>query len=87
MPTRKPNNPGIPFPLLPIRWGEDERRFCFGLRDLIEQTQWKRAYPIGIVIFSSRVDSDDNPIKPFAFGEWESVTTGITGVYGWKRVK
>lgn len=78
---RKPNSPGIPFPMVPQRWGEEERRFAFGLRDLIEQIRWQRAFPVGIVIMSAKQD------KPFAFGEWESITTGISGVYGWKRVK
>ena len=78
---KKPNNPGISFPNVPTRWGEEERRFVFGLRDLIEQIQWRRAYPVGIVVFSV------NENKPFAFGEWESVTAGITGVNAWKRVK
>ena len=81
MSIRKPNNPGLPFPMIPTRWGEEERRFSFGLRDLFEQTRWQRAYPVGIVVMSA------NENKPFAFGEWESVTTGITGVNAWKRVK
>lgn len=84
---RKPNNPGIPFPLLPTRWGEEERRFAFGLRDLFEQLRWQRAYPVGMVVLYTREDEESNPVKPFAFGEWERITTGISGVYGWKRVR
>lgn len=84
---RKPNNPGLSFPLLPARWGDEERRFANGLRELLEQIRWQRAYPVGIVVMSSRKDGNDNPIKPFSFGEWETVSTGITGVYGWKRVR
>ena len=81
MAIRKTNNPGIAFPPIPERWGEDGRRFALGLRDLFEQLRWQRAYPVGIVVLSA------NEKKPFAFGEWEAVTTGIAGVNGWKRVK
>ena len=71
----------LPFPILPNKWGEEERRFALGLRGLLEQNRWQRAYPVGIVVLSVKSD------KPFTFGEWESVTTGISGVYGWKRVR
>lgn len=72
---------GISFPALPSRWGQEERNFAFGLRSLFEQNRWQRAYPVGIVVLSSRDQ------KPFTFGEWESITTGITDVYGWRRIK
>lgn len=78
---RKTNNPGIAFPQIPERWNDDSRHFAMGLRDLFEQTHWQKAYPVGIVVLSV------NEKKPFAFGEWEEITTGITGVNGWKRVK
>lgn len=75
------NNPGISFPLPPARWNEDERRFADRIRELMEQIRWQRAYPVGVVVLSTKEE------KPFTFGEWESVTTGITGVNGWKRVR
>ena len=85
--AQKPYSTGLPFPAIPERWGEDGRRFAMGLRDLLEQIRWQRAWPVGIVVMSTRLDENNNPKKPFTFGEWEEVATGITGVYGWKRVK
>lgn len=71
---------GIPFPNIPTRWNDEERRFAQGLRDLLEMAFSRSAtYPIGIVVLTSK------NTKPFSFGTWEAVTTGITGVYGWKR--
>lgn len=84
---RKPNSPGLPFPMIPTRWGEEERRFSLGLRDLLEQTRWQRAYPVGIVVLSAAVNRDNEPARPFPFGEWEQVTTSMTGIYGWRRVR
>lgn len=72
---------GLPFPMLPSRWGEEERRFALGIRGLLEQNRWQKAYPVGIVVLSAEEE------KPFTFGEWEGISTGITGVYGWKRVR
>lgn len=83
---RKPNQPGLPFPMIPEGWGEEGRRFALGLRDLIEQIRWQRAYPVGIVALSTRTDNGI-PVKPFSFGEWEQVTTNMTGIYGWRRVR
>lgn len=77
-------NYGVPFPAIPGRWLGEELSFAQGLRRMLEQIQstvWRKAYPVGIVVLTS-----DNQ-KPFTFGAWESVTTGISGVYGWKRVK
>lgn len=87
MAIRKPISAGLAFPNPPERWGSDERRFWAGLRDLMEQIQWRRAYPIGIVALSAKTDENGNPARPFSFGEWELVTTGMTGVYGWRRVR
>lgn len=84
---RKPFSAGLPFPPIPERWGEEGRRFAFGLRDLMEQIRWQRAWPIGIVALSTRTDENDDPIKPFTFGEWEQVETGIIGIYGWRRTR
>lgn len=78
---------GLTFPDIPESWGDESRRFALGLRDLFEQIRWQRAYPIGIVVMSVRKNESNNPVKPFTFGEWEQITTGISGVYGWKRVK
>lgn len=84
---RRPLSTGIPFPIIPESWSEDGRRFAFGLRDVLEQIRWQRAWPVGIVVLSTKTDENDNPVRPFLFGEWEQVTTGITGVYGWRRIK
>lgn len=80
----KLTNTGPEFPMLPTRWGEEERRFALGLRDLIDFVRyraWQRAWPVGSVFLTVGED------KPFTFGSWEEVTTGITGVSGWKRVR
>jgi len=75
---------GPAFPQIPPRWNEESRQFALGLRYVIEQVQarvWQRAYPVGAVFLTV------NNTKPFTFGEWEAITTGITGVYGFKRVR
>ena len=77
-------NAGPEFPMLPSRWGDEERRFALGLRDLIEHIRyraWQRAWPVGSVVLTV------NEENPFSFGVWEEITTGITGVSGWKRVR
>lgn len=84
---RKPNNYGLLFPTIPTRWGEEERRFAFSLRDLLEQTRWQLAYPVGSVALSVRTSETGTPVKPFGFGEWEQVTTDLVGIYAWKRVR
>jgi hypothetical protein len=86
MPNRLLNT-AIQFPQIPKRWGEEENRFAQGLRELIENIRWQKAWPIGIVAFSTRKDEHNNPVRPFTFGEWEQITTNINGVYAWKRVK
>ena len=72
-----------PFPKIPDRWGEQERNFAFGLQHLFDQLFGKvslqKIYPVGIIVFTG-----DNA-APFKFGTWEAVTTGISGVYAWKR--
>lgn len=73
----------IPFPPIPERWNEDGKRFAMGLRGVLDQMQarlWQRALPVGIVVLTAENE------KPFEFGKWESVQTGMTGIYGWKRV-
>lgn len=75
---------GPGFPRIPESWSEDGKRFAQALRSLTEyilSQGWRRAYPVGIVVLTSANE------KPFTFGQWEAVTTGITGVYGWRRVK
>lgn len=76
--------PTLPFPAIPNRWTSEERLFGQGLNTLLDQIQlrnWQKAYPVGIVVLTA------TNVKPFDFGEWESVSTGISGVYGWKRVR
>jgi len=80
-------DPGLPFPAIPTRWGQEERKFAFGLRNLFEQGRWSRAYPPGIVVLSAKVNEQGQPVRPFSFGEWEQIQTGISGVYGWRRTK
>lgn len=80
-------DPGLSFPTIPTRWGHEERNFALGLRNLFEQVRWVRAYPPGIVVFSAKTNEQNQPVKPFSFGEWEQVQTGISGVYGWRRTK
>lgn len=77
----KHTDTGPSFPQLPSRWGSEERGFALALRNLFEQNRWQRAYPVGIVTLTTKEK------RPFTFGEWEQVNTGISGVYGWKRVK
>lgn len=75
---------GPEFPMIPQRWGHEEHQFALGLRSLIEYIQlrvWQRAWPVGSVILTVGEE------KPFTFGAWEEITTGITGVNGWKRVR
>ena len=70
----------VPFPNIPSKWSDEEKRFANGLREMFDRVFSRNAtYPVGIVVLTS------NDKKPFTFGEWEAVTTGITGVYGWKR--
>lgn len=76
--------PTLPFPTIPNKWTTEERLFGQGLNTLLDQIQlrnWQKAYPVGIVVLTA------TNTKPFDFGEWESVSTGISGVYGWKRVR
>ena len=75
----KHTDSGLPFPAVPSRWGQEEKGFALGIRNLFEQNRWQKAYPVGIVVLSTREQ------KPFTFGEWEEITTGITDVYGWRR--
>lgn len=80
--ARTDTGPG--FPQIPESWSPDGRRFALSLRSLSEYILtrgWQRAYPVGAVVFNS----EDK--RPFSFGEWEAVTTGISGVYGWRRIK
>lgn len=73
---------GPDFPMIPTRWGQEERSFALGLRNIIDAIYarvWQRAWPVGSVILTAGEE------KPFTFGKWEAVATGITGVYGWKR--
>ena len=75
---------GPEFPIIPSRWGQEERRFALGIRDLFEYVRssvWQRAWPVGSVILTTGEE------KPFTFGSWEEIETGITDVTGWKRVK
>ena len=69
------------YPMLPERWNQEERNFYIGIRRLFDQLFSKNGtYPVGIVVFTA----EDR--KPFTFGQWEKVTTGITGLYAWKRL-
>ena len=76
---------GYPFPNVPKGWSEDGKRFAQGLRYLFDQLFARKqvsmddVYPVGVVVLTGDEES------PFSFGEWTAVTTGITGVYGWKR--
>lgn len=75
---------GPGFPQIPESWSPDGRRFAMNLRSLAEyilSRGWQRAYPVGAVVFNSTNE------RPFAFGEWETVSSGISGVYGWRRIK
>jgi hypothetical protein len=85
------------FPAIPGRWSEEDRHFAMGLRYLFDRlfggmlsrddvrsivdTKLPEIYPVGIVVLTG----EEEP--PFSFGEWTAVTTGITGVYGWKRTE
>lgn len=70
-----------PYPPMPKHWNQEERSFYIGVRRLFDQLFSKNSmYPIGIVVFTATEN------KPFSFGVWEQITTGITGVYGWKRI-
>lgn len=74
----------LPFPPIPNGWSPEGHQFAVGLRSLLDQIQtrgWQRAWPVGSVALTA---TDE---RPFAFGEWESVQTGMTGIYGWKRVR
>ena len=76
----------LSFPPIPSRWGQEEHRFAMGLRDLFDSIRWQRAWPVVSVALSTKTDGN-TPVKPFSFGKWEQISTGITGVYGWKRVE
>lgn len=82
--ARPMQNYGPEFPMIPPRWNEESRQWAMGLRNLAEYIQskvWQRAWPVGSVILTV------NEGKPFSFGTWEEITTGIAGVSGWKRVR
>ena len=74
---------GYPFPKTPSNWNQEERQFARGLESVFDEMyisgMLKKAYPIGIVVLTGT-----NQV-PFSFGKWVSVSTGISGVYGWKR--
>ena len=70
-----------PYPAIPSHWNQEERSFYLGLRRLFDSLFSKNSmYPIGIIVFTAEEK------KPFSFGLWEAVASGITGVYAWKRV-
>lgn len=81
--TRKQTAVGYPFPVIPQRWDDEERRFARGLHELFDQIfgrmSLQKIYPVGIIVFTGANKA------PFSFGKWSAVTTGITGVYAWKR--
>lgn len=75
---------GYSFPNIPKSWSQDGQHFAMGLRYLFDrlfgqQITLKDVYPVGVVVLTGADEA------PFSFGEWTAVTTGITGVYGWKR--
>lgn len=82
------------FPRIPDKWGADERRFASGLRDLFESLFAKKAdkmtdsltkalqdqaHPVGSIVLSAEEEC------PVTYGEWTEVTTGLTGIYAWRR--
>lgn len=82
----KQKTTGYPFPVIPGNWSEDGRRFAQGLRYLFDQLfgrqiTLKDVYPVGTVVFTGANEA------PFSFGEWTAVSSGISGVYGWKRTR
>ena len=75
-----------PFPTIPQKWTQEEKHFATGIRRIFDiifatNTFTKLAYPVGAVYLTTKDK------VPFTFGTWSSVTTGITGVNGWKRIK
>ena len=74
---------GYPFPKIPEKWGQEERTFAQGIHNLFDQIFGKmslqKIYPVGIIVFTGANQA------PFSFGKWTSVSTGISGVYAWKR--
>lgn len=72
-----------PFPKTPNNWDQEGKQFAQGLQNLFDQifgtTILRKAYPVGIVVLTGANQA------PFSFGKWTSVSTGISGVYGWKR--
>lgn len=84
---------GYPFPNIPGGWSEDGKRFAQGLRFLFDRifgqmvtkkdinALREEIFPVGIVILTGSNEA------PFSFGTWTAVTTGITGVYGFKRTE
>jgi len=77
---------GYTFPNVPQGWTQDGKHFAIGLRSLFDRIfgtmiTLKDVYPVGIIVLTGADEA------PFSFGEWTAVTTGITGVYGWKRTR
>ena len=71
---------GLPFPNIPEKWTQEERRFAYGLRDLFDQLFARsNAYPVGVVVLTTE------DTKPFTFGTWEELDLGLTGVHAWQR--
>lgn len=72
-----------PFPKTPEKWDREERLFAQGLQNIIDDIYGtsilRKVYPVGIVVLSGANQA------PFSFGKWTSVSTGMSGVYGWKR--
>lgn len=83
MDRRKQAAVGYPFPRIPDSWDQQERHFAQGIQSLFDQIfgriSLQKIYPVGIVVFTGADQA------PFSFGTWAAVTTGITGVYAWKR--
>lgn len=80
---RKPAAVGYPFPKTPDGWNHEERQFAQGIHQLFDtifgRMSLQKIYPVGIIVFTGADKA------PFSFGKWTAVTTGITGVYAWKR--
>ena len=77
---------GYPFPAIPSSWSQEGQQFARGLRFLFDrifgqQITVKDVYPVGIIVLTGADEA------PFSFGEWTAVSTGISGVYGWKRTR
>jgi hypothetical protein len=79
-------DPGYIFPAIPGRWASEEKQFALGLRGLFDKLFARKAvpeecFPVGSIVLTAEEQA------PFAFGTWEAVSTGIQGVYGWKRTQ